>query len=159
MIFFRNVSILLFAGLLSSGCDSEMLEKLGKQVKQLSVYREQAEVSVPQYPYKKDQHQAFKNYFSEIGRMLSVLSNHVDDLEEFNEWLNGTEFSSFCPTLFMGKDIWAELQKHCEKNGFYLCTEEAKAYPEMIKSFKKYLNSKNLNRFETEPRCDVFGVL
>ncbi len=151
--YFTSCLSMFLSFLILSACDEA--KDLSVWIENVNKLREVAKIQGEIIPYREEQFQAIKNYFSEIGQKALTLSSDAKSLEKFNAAIAGADFTSICTKIFLSRQEWASIMERCIRNRFFLCAEEVRAYPEMITSIRKSLSAENLKKFDRST-CQAF---
>ncbi len=150
-IFFPLLSLV---AALASGCENNDIRDWRAQTLGL---RQRAVEQIAHTPYRQDQHQAFKSYFSSLSTMALSLARDAGKRQRFNEAVRRSDASTLCQELFMAEPPWRRLMGNCIKNRFFLCAEEVRAYPTLLRALRGALSADLARRFDQS--CEVMGEL
>lgn len=140
----------LWATLLLSGCNGvDFKTWVAETGKLKTASLDQAKT----VPYRQDQHKAFKAYFSQLGGMALTLKDDTKLKEGFNEAFGKSVPAELCKSILMPRADWVEISRNCQKNEFFLCAEEVRAYPEMVTALRAGLNPDQQRRFDSADAC------
>lgn len=117
------------------------------------VLRVQAEKEATRAPFRLKQHQALKNYFSELGGMAMKLGSDDKLRTRFNEAVSKSDLAKMCRKVFVPSSVWHEVMDRCTKNRFFLCAEEVRAYPDMVRAIEAGLSASQKSRFSQTREC------
>lgn len=134
-----------------TGCDP--VEDLNSWADYTAQKRGQVEYYESKNPYGKNHFQTFKSYFVEMANMALALKEDTDRVESLNKALDEIDINTFCRKVFIDENTWDTVVLGCTKNRFFLCAEEVRAYPKIVRSLRSRLNQKHRNRFDREPNC------
>jgi hypothetical protein len=101
----------------------------------------------------KTQHQAFKAYFSSLAVMAYSLQDDLAKAKDFESSFTAADAKSLCAKTLISRAQWTEFDQACSRNGFFLCADEVRAYPEIIASLRSRLHGEALSKFDGEPLC------
>lgn len=145
-------AFLLLSVLAFSGCDDDLKDIQG-QVQLISSKRTTAQMASRVPPYRTPHQQAFKGYFSDLMSMGLSLKNDAQFAQRFNQAVGQSNLQEMCSKFFFPKSEWQTIMERCTRNRFFLCSEEVRAYPVVVRVFKDHLNSGQRARFEQTPSC------
>ncbi len=94
-----------------------------------------------------------KDYFSTI----KVLAYEIKDNKKMSKYLH-RKFSEyykqdFCSKSILDSEIHRLLVEKCTVSGFYICSEEMKAYKDILKSVKSVFSSEELEIIIKDQNC------
>lgn len=146
----RNPLLGLCALVVLSGCrDGEMAARISG----LESLRAAASKQVEHAPYRLAQHQAFKAYFAQIESIARDLRERKGAARSLGRALKKAEFESLCARVWMPKAEWITLVSLCSRQGFFLCAEEVRAYPDLVRAFRDGLPEPERVRFMESKAC------
>lgn len=146
--------LLKFATLIALGllaCNQQT--DLQSWIKKVGPLKEKCLQNIQTTPYSSEINQIFKSYFSEIEQVALNLVRDPKQVKVFNQALANVQFSDLCQRVFLEKKNWQLIQANCIKNGFYVCSEEVRAYPVFISAIRSHLDSNQVKRFDSTPEC------
>lgn len=144
--------LFLFLSIFVAGCENEDMQTWKNETKQL---RLAAETQIASAPYRREQHLAFKSYFSSLATMALSLQQDAGKRQRFNEAASRAGMNGLCGDVFMGAASWRALMGSCTKNRFFLCAEEVRAYPGFMRAFRGALRPELRQQFDQAPRCTL----
>lgn len=104
-------------------------------------------------PYAGPQHKALKDYFSELANISLALKNDAKYAERFNAAIAQADINAVCRKVLMQKEWWSYIMGRCTKNNFFLCAEEVRAYPDLIRALRAALRPELQRKFDEAPGC------
>jgi hypothetical protein len=104
-------------------------------------------------PYQTQQQQDFRNYFVEIENMAVKLKQDSSYATAFNQAVSKMDLKDLCAKVFVARADWQVIMANCSKNGFFLCSDEVKFYPDMVAGMRKPLAADQQRRFDGTPAC------
>ncbi|MGK5087363.1 hypothetical protein WDW86_07375 [Bdellovibrionota bacterium FG-2] len=134
-----------------SGCNENVAVQ--EWIGRVDPLRAKTVESVNSFPYHLEQHQAFKNYFSEIEQIALKLTQDKTYVTNFNNALAKTNFQDACARVFIPLQDWQTIMGHCLKNGLFICSEEVRVYPELVSAIRGLLVPEQQKRFDSTPSC------
>jgi hypothetical protein len=134
-----------------SGCDDS--RDIQNWVENTGKLRSAMENQLPNVPYRGPQHAAFKAYFAELNQMALALKNDEKLRGRFNEEVAAADLNATCRMALVHRARWDQLMRNCAKNRFFLCAEEVRAHPEMIKGLRAVLRPDLQRKFDQAPGC------
>ncbi len=135
-----------------SGCnDGEDIKNWVENTNKLQVKaKTQAEI----VPYRQEQHQALKEYFTEIANVALSLKNDSKFAERFNSAAAKENINDICSKVLISRTReWENMVQRCTRNGFFLCAEEVRAYPEIIATIRGKLTTDLQKKFDQANYC------
>ena len=151
----KSALIWVLAGVSLGASSCDKTSEIRNWVNQSASLRESAENQLPNIPYRRPQHEAFKAYFSELNHMALALGRDEKLKGRFNESAAQGDFKVICQKIFMHRSRWDSLVQGCTKNRFFLCAEEVRAYPEMVQSLRGALRTDLQHRFDGAVNCQA----
>lgn len=142
----------ILTSFLSMGCGQEGAN-IQSWLSSAAKFKTKAEKESPKLPYRNRQHQAFKSYFAEIEKMALTLKADKGLAAKLSGAMERSDLGKICSQIFITKDAWRDLVRGCTKNRFFLCSEEVRAYPNMVSAMKESLNGKQQKRFDQTATC------
>src|SRR5690606_21097415 len=94
----------------------------------------------------QDEFNASKRYFARLNSFALYIAKDAGTRSALNSALQGQGAARVCESAFVSKSDWNELNKKCLKNGFYVCAEEVRAYPDSIGAIEVQLTDTSKNR-------------
>lgn len=137
--------------LLLMGCNEE--KEIQKWIEETSQLRIESQKQIDQTPYRNEQYGAFKSYFSKVNEVLLILSNDVKLVKPFNLVVAKSDLQDLCSKLFLTKPEWQLIMQRCTKNRFFLCAEEVRAYPDIVRGLRNDLETEQQKRFNDVASC------
>lgn len=150
-IFLRGFIPILITLFLVSGCNEE--KAIRDWVIKIEPLRNQARVALDEYPYEASQHQAFKNYFSELENLAFRLSQEQGFIVRFNNGISQVDLKDVCTRIFIVRPDWESLMLRCTRNEFFLCSDDVKYYPDMVAMFRQQLVPTVQQKFDSIEAC------
>lgn len=115
--------------------------------------KDDVELSIDRTPYKKEQHQAFKKYFSLISALVNDVNGSEQLFIQFQSYNFSNGIQALCKNIILDKSIWNRLITKCTKNRFFLCAEEIKAFGYYKESLQRLLINDHQNEFLKLTEC------
>lgn len=134
-----------------SGCDES--KDIQNWVDNTAKLRGSAEDQLPNTPYRRPQHEAFKTYFSELNQMALALKNDEKLRSRFNEAAAQGDLNVVCRKALMSRVRWTALMQNCTKNRFFLCAEEVRAFPQLVRGLRAVLRTDLQRKFDQAQAC------
>lgn len=106
-----------------------------------------------QVPYRKAQHEAIRAYFAELVQKASDFKEGKYLTSTLNWYLDDRDFNLICQKILISTSKWNEILNRCQRNNFFLCADEVKAYQDAITAVKQKLSSGNLAAFNNAVAC------
>lgn len=106
-------------------------------------------------PLTDEDHANIKAYFSELKSLDKDLGLSFRYLKRFQTYLMNVGAATFCANSLLEKNKWTELVKRCTKNGFFLCTDEVKVYPDIKQSLFGKLNEELKTEMGKYTECEI----
>ncbi len=147
----KKILKLSFLFLIFTGCNEE--EEIQKWIDKVDNLRSKVEQELPITPYQDSQHQAFKEYFSELNQMILKLGDDEELIKPFNGVVSKSDLVVLCPKIFLSKENWMLLMGRCQKNRFFLCAEEVRSYPTIVSRLREHLGTEQQKRFDEVSAC------
>jgi hypothetical protein len=104
-------------------------------------------------PYRQQQNDIFKAYFSKTWELNWELSQDERKVKELNKSLAQFDIASFCDRALLKRADWQKIVRNCTVNRYFLCADAVREYDQAIEYLKRYLTPENLRRFEETPNC------
>lgn len=140
---------ILTAGI--SGCDEKAA--VDDWVNKVNPLRVKVRNDLNVVPYQTQQQQDFRNYFVEIENMAVKLKQDPQYASAFNDAVSKMDLKDLCAKVFVVRTDWQVIMDNCSKNGFFLCSDEVKFYPDMVSGVRKALAADQQRRFDGTPAC------
>jgi len=150
---FSIVSLLAVLAFCSgaSSCDEKTL--VNDWVSKVNPARAKVRTGMKVVPYQLQQQTDFKSYFGEIGTMAVRLTQDSDYAEGFNQGVAKSDLKVLCGKVFIERAEWETIVGNCTKNGFFLCSDEVKYYPDLVTALRKLLTPDLQRKFDSTPPC------
>lgn len=148
----KSIFRMSFIGLLILTSCHEV-EELRAWVNQMESLRNQVRSFMDEVPYQEKQHQAFKNYFSEIEKLALKLVKDPTYARDFNRAVASVDLADLCARVFVNRLDWESLIERCTRNSFFLCSDEVRFYPDLIGAMRKTLSPDQQQRFDAAETC------
>lgn len=156
----RLRSVSSFLGLLTclvtlsgvSGCDDET-QDIQNWVENANKLRVTAKQQGDIVPYRQAQFKALKDYFGEINQMVLALGNDANFAQRFNNAVAKADLKATCAKVFLTASEWQTMVERCTRNNFFLCSDEVKAYRDMVIGLRSRLAQEQQKRFDQTPAC------
>ena len=132
------------------GCENEDIQAWKNETTQLRIAAERQIASVP---YRREQHLAFKSYFTSLATMALSLQQDAGKRQRFNEAVSRAGVGELCRDVFIVGARWQQLMESCTKNRFFLCAEEVRAYPTFHRALRGTLRADLARRFDGAAQC------
>lgn len=145
------VTLFALTSIAISGCDEN--KDMKSWADDTARLRGAAEEQIPNTPYRKQQHVAFKAYYSELGQMALALRNDETLRARFNQVVSQNDMNALCKKIFSDRDLWNKLVQSCTKNRFFLCAEEVRAYPDFVRGIRAALLPELQRKFDQSGTC------
>ena len=100
-----------------------------------------AKVVVAEAPFREAQHIKLKAYFSTISELAEVLMTDEKQAKKISDYFRKAKDVELCSQLFMERSEWEQIVKGCQRNSFFVCSEEVQAYPNQIEVLDKAIPS------------------
>ncbi len=142
--------LFLFTGI--SGCNDESVD-IEHWVDNVGILKNTAERESQKIPYRMPQHQALKNYFLELANFALALKKDAGLAKRFNGAAAKADLQKICSKMFFDRTDWREIMRNCKKNRFFLCSEEVRAYPNMVSSLRASLDAERQKKFDQARAC------
>lgn len=133
-----------------TGCESFSIPEWIAETKET---RQEVEKSFQFSTLSQLEYQAFKNYFARITNLGVALTQEKKSASELNKSLEKTSLEGLCGDLFVSESDWQKLMQKCTVGRFFLCPEEVRAYPDIVKAIRGKLNASNERRFSESSSC------
>lgn len=104
-------------------------------------------------PYRTEQQNAFKVYFSGLAESVLKLKQDPKHAQSFNKAFGQLDVNAVCDRTLISRSEWTHIARNCMRNRFFVCAEEVRAYPEIVNSFIVHLTPDNKALFEKAPAC------
>lgn len=104
-------------------------------------------------PYRQEQFEALKTYFSEINQMALSLKNDANLRDRFGGAVAQTDLNVVCGKVFLARTDWQVMMQRCTRNNFFLCAEEVRSYPETVAAMRAALAVEQQKRFDGAQDC------
>ncbi|MBX9766363.1 MAG: hypothetical protein K2X47_03750 [Bdellovibrionales bacterium] len=101
---------------------------------------------VLEVPYREAQHTKLKAYFATISELVEVLINDEKQFKKISEYFRKAKGADLCSQLFMQKSEWEAVMKSCQRNSFFICSEEIQVYPNQIEVLDRAIPSLGAKR-------------
>lgn len=136
----KHLRLLAVVGVLValSGCGGE--DDVREWIEHTGALQTNVVRQVDSAPYRKEQHEAFKAYFSELAEMALLLKGEADAVKALNAVAQKSDLEDVCRKVLIPKATWQNMVQRCTKNRFFLCAEEVRAYPDMIAVLREKLS-------------------
>lgn len=122
------------------------------EVKELRNLKVQVEEIVDEELTMENQ-QIITNYFGRIKNVLyEVRSNQ--SIQKYTH-RNFSKFykNNFCNDFIIETENYSKLMNKCSVSGFYICSEEARSYVDLLKSAKSLLATNNIDMILKDESC------
>lgn len=139
------------------GCDEN--GDIQSWMERANSLRTAAERQIPNAPYRREQHQSFKDYFAHLNTMALNLGRDSGLRQRFNSSVTHSNMGEVCQKVFMPAAQWRALNGSCTKNRFYLCAEEVRAYGDSASALRDALTQQNRARFDGTTQCSTLRSL
>lgn len=143
--------ISLFMGFLGSFL--AFSQTAGTYISPLSRAKTIAEAQINSTPYKKEQHEAFLNYFYKFGEFIDDVNGSESIQDRFQSYVATEGVSTLCKKFLLSEDDWKTLMGRCTKNRFFLCADEIKEYGLYKQSLKRLLTAEQQDTFSKISHC------
>lgn len=144
-----GVGVVVLSGI--AACDeSQDIENWVENTNKLRLAARQQSDKVP---YRQEQFNAFKSYFSELNQMALALRNDVQFGARFNAAILQSDLGATCAKVFMSRNEWQLILDRCTRNNFFLCSDEVRAYPEVTTAIREQLGAEQRRRFDDAKAC------
>lgn len=147
----KVVSVLILGCLALSSCNEEA--EVDAWAKKTSELRERALSEGGRTPYRKEQYEALKDYFAQIGGIALKIKTDDDFAKDFNKGLAKRDLAVVCDQALIAKTAWDPIIVNCTKNRFFLCAEEVRAYPQLVVAIRDRLSPELKSKFEQTESC------
>ncbi|MBY0471444.1 hypothetical protein K2X30_09775 [bacterium] len=147
-----GIAMCLFTFIGMAGCnDGQEIKDLIQNTNRLQIQmRSQASI----VPYRLEQHQVLKEYFAEIANLALSLKRNSKFAETFNAMALNENLNDICGKVLISKSKeWAGVIQQCTRNGYFLCAEEVRAYPEIVSTIREKLNMELQKKFDQAEQC------
>lgn len=104
-------------------------------------------------PYRQEQFEALKVYFSELNQMALSLKNDSGLKDRFNVAVTQSDLNTVCAKAFLSRADWQLMIQRCTRNNFFLCAEEVRSYPETVTAMRAALAVEQQKRFDEAKSC------
>lgn len=116
--------------------------------------KNEVELNIDRTPYKKEQHQIFKKYFTQIRDLINDFNGSELLFSRFQNYNSSNGVQALCKDIILDKYLWNRLISKCTKNRFFLCAEEIKAFGYYKESLQRLLNNDQQNEFLRLADCN-----
>ncbi|HAR44187.1 MAG TPA: hypothetical protein DCS07_16405 [Bdellovibrionales bacterium] len=106
-------------------------------------------------PYKKEQQEDLKSYFTTISNFAASLSSDESVRKAVNKRLLKEDMGSVCKRGLVAKADWQQIVKNCTKNQFFLCAEEVRKYEANIAAIRAQLQPSLQELVVSVPDCKI----
>ena len=134
-----------------SGCNEK--KETEKWIVTLSQKLQAVRLEAGDVPYRQEQHLALRNYFSEVAKGVLVLKQEPKKAEAFNSVFRKLEADAVCSRTLISSSEWRQIAGNCVRNRFFICSDEVRAYPELLVALTDQLTADNRRRFDDSPTC------
>jgi hypothetical protein len=137
--------------LVVAGCKEG--KELNAWVEATEKFKVKAQDATAVMPYRAEQQEAFKAYFSQVTEMANRLKDDSAFSDKFSKLASTSDLSMVCGKVFLPKTEWSVIVERCTRNGFFLCAEEVKSYGDVVTVIRSYLSTEMKQRFDGTPTC------
>jgi hypothetical protein len=141
--------IVLFAALLLSSC---RYSSTYSELKDLKTSKTKLEL-IPNQDLNEENQIALRTYFSGIKNVVYAFVSDTRMQEythrKFYKYFN----ESLCEDLLVSESIYKKLINKCTVNGFYICSDEVRAYKKILTSVKVLFSKKELMSITENKNC------
>jgi hypothetical protein len=86
--------------------------------------------------YATDDQQKLKTYFSRISELARLAQDDPRSVTALEKYiLKGP--TGLCQRVFVSRDDWGRIRRACEQDGYFLCAEEVRVYPQAIRLLRE----------------------
>ncbi len=136
--------------MLGTGCKDFSIEEWTKETR---ILRAEVE-SLPEVSRLNSAEYALtKNYFSRISDLALQLTENPKQAERLDSNLRKKNLDEVCEDLFLREESWKLLMKKCTSGRFFVCSEELRVYPDLIKAIRMKLSPALQNTFNNSDSC------
>jgi replicative superfamily II helicase len=82
-----------------------------------------------------------------------LLKEEKEIRKEFIETIKKTKMDELCSKVFISKSQWRKIMMGCTRDYFFLCSEEIKAFPDIVLTLKEFLPSPQQQAFIQSEAC------
>lgn len=132
---------------------SSYAQTVEQQLEEVGRNRTALESIVDRVPYQTEQHQVIETYFKNLNDLAIELKDYQKSQKRFNNYVAQNGVEAFCKNTFLDKKRWADLQRNCNKNGFFICAEEVRSFNLLKESLKNSLYEDAKKQFMTTESC------
>ncbi len=143
----------VWAVLALTACNEVEIQQSKDWVDKMEQFRGKTEQAIPLKPYRTEQQVIFKEYFGELVRNALRIKEDEKVAKQFNKWVSKQDLNQVCSRVFIRKTDWESVNVGCTKNGFYLCSEDVRAYPDTLKTLRESLSPDQQKRFNEAKAC------
>ena len=137
--------------LVACGDEKEIKSWIAKTNDLLFEATKQSEV----IPYQLAQHEALRSYFAELAVKIATVKESAKATKSLNSVLTEMDLNDVCTKILMPKAQWVKVMQRCTKNRYFLCSEEVRAYPDVIASLMLVLNADMKKKFSETEACRI----
>ena len=147
----NKILLFLLLAFFVSGCNEK--EAVENWIKNTDTLRTNAKKNAAIVPYRNEQHQILKAYFNEIIQMALAVKKDEKLIEALNEVVAESDLQKICPKILISRREWQAIIKNCTKNRYFLCSEEVRAYPDIVAAVRGLLNADHQSKFDKAEAC------
>ena len=97
-----------------------------------------------------------KAYFTRLVSLASELKTNQKSRDAFQSFAKKEGVGTLCQDFLMPNEEHVKLLALCTKNGFFICAEELRAYPDVIKLIQTNLSGEVLVAYQSTLSCPKF---
>ena len=135
-----------------AGCKAS--QDIGAWVDQVSPLKSKVDTASDVSPYLVEQQQTFKQYFSTIEDVAVRLAQDPSYVTGFNAGLQSMDLGATCAKVFVSRVLWKKIMNRCLKQGFFICSDEVRYYPDLLQGIRAKLTAELQQKFDHTPECE-----
>ena len=146
----KKLFLTFSAVILVTGCNDFSIEEWTKETRTL---RAEVESLPGVSKLSSEEYALTKQYFSRISDLALQLTENPKQAERLDSNLRQKNLDEVCGDLFLREESWKLLMKKCTTGRFFVCSEELRVYPDLIKSIRMKLSPSLQETFNNSNSC------
>lgn len=136
----KKLFLFLLATLALTSCDGNDKTAVRQELDTISQNKQQVLEAYRAEPYDFAAMSKMQPYFEEFAYLVSKLSQ-VDVKDRQKLSFDETP-AELCSKVILERKVWQQIQNHCFDNEYYICSDEIRYYPDLLKALGSLLPRK-----------------
>jgi len=102
--------------------------------------------------FTTEHQQAMRSYFARISELASLAREDSRASKAIAQYLLKSP-AEICDRVFVTLETWTRIRGYCEQDGYFLCAEEVRLYPEILESLRAVLPDAVRLKFRSRADC------